>query len=605
MLLALVLPAAGDVRSLAAAAPMQDDGQTALVAVLLDEPARISQAQAAGLVLYRQFASNHGDYLLVGAPLDQDDRLRPLPFPATLLDGHSRGASYYMAYPLRGQEHFGPISWSNYGQVVLDLGDQVLLRTSPQQAEQLPDLGVEIVHIDLEPQVWPSAASAPDAGPDALTPDPAVQAMLNQVSVDSLSHYLSQLSGLEPVTVEGSTYTITTRNTNSGTPIQKASHFIGEHLQGLGLNLEYHIWGSSGTPSTYPNVIGQRTGSTNPNDIYIIGAHLDDLPSTGNAPGADDNGSGSVATLLAADILSQYQWSCTLRFAFWTGEEQGILGSAAYATRAKNNNENIKGYLNMDMLGYNASAPNEINLFARSSVPGSVDMMNLYADAISAYGLNLVPIKYTNDSLGDRSDNGSFWNKGYASMLAIEDYYGDFTPYYHTSNDKLSTINMTYYTDFVKASLATFVHLTGCLVTGPTPTPTNTPVPPTATNTPTNTPVPPTATNTPTNTPVPPTATSTPTNTPVPPTATNTPTNTPVPPTATNTPTNTPVPPTATNTPTNTPVPPTATNTPTNTPVPPTATNTPTNTPCPARNSTWDRDLRARPGERPLQTRTC
>ncbi len=154
-----------------------------------------------------------------------------------------------------------------------------------------------------------------------------------------------------------------------------------------------------------------------------------------------------------------------------------------------------------------------------------------------------------------------------------------------------------------------------------TATPTNTPVPPTATNTavpPTNTPVPPTATNTPvppTNTPVPPTATNTPlppTNTPVPPTATNTPlppTNTPVPPTATNTPvppTNTPVPPTATNTPlppTNTPVPPTntplpptntpvpPTNTPvppTNTPVPPTATNTPlppTNTPVPPTNT--------------------
>ena len=68
------------------------------------------------------------------------------------------------------------------------------------------------------------------------------------------------------------------------------------------------------------------------------------------------------------------------------------------------------------------------------------------------------------------------------------------------------------------------------------PTPTDPPVPPTATNTPTITPVPPAGTNTPTNTPVPATATSTPTRTPVPPTATNTPTNTPAPPTATSTP---------------------------------------------------------------------
>jgi hypothetical protein len=115
----------------------------------------------------------------------------------------------------------------------------------------------------------------------------------------------------------------------------------------------------------------------------------------------------------------------------------------------------------------------------------------------------------------------------------------------------------------------------------PTPTPTNTPVPPTNTPTPTNTPVPPTDTPTPTNTPVPPTNTPTPTNTPVPPTNTPTPTNTPVPPTNTPTPTNTPVPPTNTPTPTNTPVPPTNTPVvPTNTPVVPTNTPVvPTNTP--------------------------
>ena len=130
--------------------------------------------------------------------------------------------------------------------------------------------------------------------------------------------------------------------------------------------------------------------------------------------------------------------------------------------------------------------------------------------------------------------------------------------------------------------------LTGtCTITNsqlPTATPTNTPIPPTATptNTATATPTD-TPTATATNTPVPPTATATatPTDTPVPPTATptDTPTNTPVPPTATptDTPTNTPVPPTATPTDTATATPTnTATATPTNTP-----TATPTNTPSP------------------------
>ena len=74
--------------------------------------------------------------------------------------------------------------------------------------------------------------------------------------------------------------------------------------------------------------------------------------------------------------------------------------------------------------------------------------------------------------------------------------------------------------------------------TGPTATPTSTPLPPTSTATP----LPPTATNTPTATPLPPTATSTSTATPLPPTATNTPTATPLPPTATSTSTATPLP---------------------------------------------------------------
>jgi Zn-dependent M28 family amino/carboxypeptidase len=78
-------------------------------------------------------------------------------------------------------------------------------------------------------------------------------------------------------------------------------------------------------------VIGEIPGLVNPDDIFIIGAHIDDVTGT---PGADDNASGSVATLLAADILSQYDWGCTLRFAFWTGEEQGLLGSDVYAHRS-------------------------------------------------------------------------------------------------------------------------------------------------------------------------------------------------------------------------------------------------------------------------------
>lgn len=441
--------------------PLQQKGSgNALFAVFLDEPAQLTQLLSSDLALYSHISSSQGDFLLVGATPEVAGRLGAT---LHLLDTDTTGSSYFLAHP---PVSVTTVRWETYGRVLLDLGDQVLLRTTPEEAEQLAEIGIEIVHINLQPQPWPEP-QAEALNLLVITPDANVQSMLDQVSTSTIYTYTAQLSGAQSATIGGAPYTISRRYTYSGTPIQKAGQLVGEHMQALGLGVEYHVWGTSGTPSTYPNVIGQITGSTNPGDIYIIGAHLDDVPSLGTAPGADDNASGSVGTLIAADILSQYQWSCTLRFAFWTGEEQGLYGSAAYATRAKNQAQNIKGYLNMDMISYNSGAPNEINLFSKSSVPGSVNMMNLYADAINAYGLNLVPVKYPDDTMGNYSDNKSFWDKGYASILAIEDYYGDETPYYHTSGDTLSTLNMDYYTDFVKASLATFVHLSGCLITDP------------------------------------------------------------------------------------------------------------------------------------------
>ena len=444
----------------------------ALLAVFLDDPGRLDQARAAGLTLYSHLASEQGDLLLVGSRLDAADGALSLPFPARVLDVDTTGATYYVAHaPNPGHASFGPITWADYGRVLLDLGDQVVLRATPDQAERLPEAGAQIARISLDPKPWLAAAAAETAAvaPEAVTPDALVQQMIDQVTTSTLQTYLNQLSGQVPVTFrDGTTYTIGSRYTYSGSNsnninIQRATQFVREHLEGLGLNVETYVWDTQQSgkpaPSTYPNVIGERAGNTNPTCIYVIGAHMDDMPSSGSAPGADDNGSGTVATLMAADILTKYDWGCTLRFALWTGEEQGMRGSAAYAKRAKGRGENIRGYLNMDMLGYNASAPNEIDLFSKSSVAGSNDMMNLFGGVISAYGLNLVPTYYPDDSLGNQSDNKSFWDQGYASILSIEDYYGDFTPVYHTSNDKPSTLNWTYYTDFVKASVATFGHL--------------------------------------------------------------------------------------------------------------------------------------------------
>ena len=81
---------------------------------------------------------------------------------------------------------------------------------------------------------------------------------------------------------------------------------------------------------------------------------------------------------------------------------------------------------------------------------------------MSAYNLDLVPT-ILNDGLSF-SDHYPFWQNHYPGILAIEDWTYH-TPYYHTTNDRLSTLNMDYYTEFTKAALATYAHI-GCLMEG-------------------------------------------------------------------------------------------------------------------------------------------
>ena len=90
----------------------------------------------------------------------------------------------------------------------------------------------------------------------------------------------------------------------------------------------------------------------------------------------------------------------------------------------------------------------------------------MFISVNSVYNLGLIPFKYDTVSytIGNYSDNKSFWDKWYPAILTIEDYYGDETPHYHTVNDRYSTLDLDYFTRMVKASVGTFAHMTGCLI---------------------------------------------------------------------------------------------------------------------------------------------
>ena len=286
-----------------------------------------------------------------------------------------------------------------------------------------------------------------------VTYDAAIDQMIDQVTQNLVDTYVRNLSGENPVNIGGSSYTITTRHTGSGTPITKATQYLYEFMQGLGLTVSYHDWSASGYSGR--NVIGEWAGTTQPEEIVLITAHLDNMPSGSLAPGADDNASGSVGVMVSAEILTQYAFNRTVRFVVFTGEEQSLLGSNAYSDMIYQSGDNVVAVYNMDMLAYDGSGGPVLRLHTRYDTnpgyPDDLALANTFVDVVNTYSLGgaLSPIIDADNET--RSDHSSFWSNGYPAILGIEDDLNDMTPYYHTTGDTVSTLNMTYFTNFLRS----------------------------------------------------------------------------------------------------------------------------------------------------------
>jgi hypothetical protein len=299
---------------------------------------------------------------------------------------------------------------------------------------------------------------------EAYSYDTVIQSMLDQVDPQTLAGYVGDLSGESQVLIGGSPYRIRTRYSRTTTPIENATQYAYDHFQRLGLAVSFHNYDLPYT-GTRRNVIAEQTGQAQSETIFLISAHLDDTSGgdpTTVAPGADDNASGAAGVMAAADILSQFEFNCTLRYALFTGEEQGLYGSQAYASSLSSSNQDLQGVLNLDMIAYNSDDERILDLHVRPGNPGDQIIAETLSGAVSAYGLDLVP-QIQADGMG-YSDHYSFWDFGFPAILAIEDG-SDFNPNYHSINDTLDTLDLDYFTDFVKASLATLAHL-GCLQEG-------------------------------------------------------------------------------------------------------------------------------------------
>jgi hypothetical protein len=109
-------------------------------------------------------------------------------------------------------------------------------------------------------------------------------------------------------------------------------------------------------PTLVQNVFAVQRGTTDPNRVIIISAHIDSrvtdvMDFTSDAPGANDDGSGTAAVIEAARVLSKYRFPATIVYAVLSGEEQGLLGGKIMADYAKAQGWNVIANLNNDIIG--------------------------------------------------------------------------------------------------------------------------------------------------------------------------------------------------------------------------------------------------------------
>ena len=125
-------------------------------------------------------------------------------------------------------------------------------------------------------------------------------------------------------------------------------------------------------PLLLGNVVATLKGTdTADKRIFIISGHLDNmrtnvLDRVGDAPGANDDGSGSAAVIECARIMSKHSFAATIIFVTVSGEEQGLLGAYFMANKAKAQKVNIEAVLNNDIMGSNNS--NETNIINNTQV---------------------------------------------------------------------------------------------------------------------------------------------------------------------------------------------------------------------------------------------
>ncbi|KAI7789145.1 peptidase family m28 [Diaporthe eres] len=215
-----------------------------------------------------------------------------------------------------------------------------------------------------------------------------------------------------------------------------------------------HSWQQSSIIATIPG----QTNST-----VVVGAHQDSinlwLPSILAAPGADDDGSGTVTileafrVLLSSDAVKKGKLENTIEFHWYSAEEGGLLGSQAIFSEYEKQGRDVKAMLQQDMTGY---VEKTINAGKPESVGVIVDYVDpKLTEFIKKIVVEYCDIPYVETKCGYAcSDHASASKAGYPSAFVIESAFEDSDGHIHSTDDTIKYLSFDHMLQHARMTLA-------------------------------------------------------------------------------------------------------------------------------------------------------
>ncbi len=231
-----------------------------------------------------------------------------------------------------------------------------------------------------------AAAAAVLLGAAAPAPDPVVVGLLAQVSPDRLRSTDERLMAF-------GTRSTFSEAAPAGRGVFAARDWIADQFRAIaaGTNgrmtvaLDEHVQKADGRrvprDVLVSSVVATLKGDEPGGRTYVMSSHFDsrntdDADGTRDAPGADDNGSGTSAVLEAARVMAALRPHATIIFATYDAEEQGLFGSAHHAQALKAAGVDVQGDLNNDIIGASVGDrgqknPSRVRIFSEALPQGA------------------------------------------------------------------------------------------------------------------------------------------------------------------------------------------------------------------------------------------